>query len=126
MSRHDPCFRIAEGAFWWATRSPAGPATLSLRREGATLVATGYGPGADWVLDQADGAAGLRDDLTGFTEVARAHPTGARLAKTHSGLRLTATGRAFQRLLRAVMEQNVTGKEAYQGYAAAVRHFHRL
>jgi 3-methyladenine DNA glycosylase/8-oxoguanine DNA glycosylase len=126
MGRHDPCFRISGGAFWWATRTPDGPATLSLRREGATLEAIGYGPGAEWVEAQADGVAGLRDDLTGFAELAQAHPTVARLAKVHSGLRLPATGRVFQRLLRAVMEQKVTGKEAYRGYAGAVRHFHRV
>ncbi len=125
MGRHDPCFTITEGAFWWATRTPAGPATLSLRRDGATLTATGYGPGADWVVDRADAVAGLRDDLTGFGELAAAHPVVARLAKVHSGHRLVATGRVFQRLLRAVMEQKVTGKEAYHGYASAVRYFHR-
>src|SRR5262245_24607159 len=72
MSRHDPCYRIAHGAFWSATRTPDGPATLRLRREGRTLLATGYGPGAGWVVEQADGVAGLRDDLTGFAELARA------------------------------------------------------
>jgi 3-methyladenine DNA glycosylase/8-oxoguanine DNA glycosylase len=125
MGRHDPSFRIAEGAFWWATRSPDGPATLALRRDGSELVATGYGPGAAWVEEKADGVAGLRDDLTGFADLAQAHPTVARLAKVHSGLRLPRTGRVFQRLIRAVMEQKVSGKEAYHGYAAAVRYFHR-
>jgi 3-methyladenine DNA glycosylase/8-oxoguanine DNA glycosylase len=125
MGRHDPSFRIAGGAFWWATRTPDGPATLSLRRDGAELEATGYGPGADWVEAQADGVAGLRDDLTGFPEIARAHPTVSRLAMVHSGLRLPRTGRVFQRLVRAVMEQKVTGKEAYHGYAAVVRYFHQ-
>jgi 3-methyladenine DNA glycosylase/8-oxoguanine DNA glycosylase len=47
----------------------------------------------------------------------------ARLAQVHSGYRLPATGRVFQRLLRAVLEQKVTGKEAYRAYAATVRHF---
>ncbi len=125
MSRHDPCFRVAERSFWWATRTPAGPATLSLRRDGAELIATGYGPGADWVLDRADAVAGLRDDLTGFAQVARAHPVVDRLARLHKGHRLAATGRVFPRVLRAVLEQKVTGSEAYQAYAATVRHFHR-
>src|SRR5262249_53831677 len=125
MGRHDPSFRIADGAFWWATPTPDGPATLALRRDGSELVATGYGPGADWVEAQADGVAGLRDDLTGFADLAQAHPTVARLAKVHSGLRLPRTGRVFQRLVRAIMEQKVSGKEAYHGYAAAVRDFHR-
>ncbi len=122
MGRHDPCARVAHGAFWWATRTPAGPATLSLRRDAAELIATGYGPGAQWVVDRADAVAGLRDDLTGFADLASRHPVVARLAKVHSGLRLPATGSVFPRLLRAILEQKVTGKEAYRGYAATVRH----
>jgi 3-methyladenine DNA glycosylase/8-oxoguanine DNA glycosylase len=125
MGRHDPCARLAPGGFWWATRTPGGPATLQLRREGAELVATGHGPGAEWVLDRADAVAGLRDDVSGFAEVAARHPVVARLAHVHAGLRLVATGRVFQRLRRAVFEQKVTGKEADRAYAATVRHFHR-
>jgi 3-methyladenine DNA glycosylase/8-oxoguanine DNA glycosylase len=125
MSRHDPCARVADGGFWWATRTPTGPATLHLRRDGRHLVATGHGPGAEWVIDRADAVAGLRDDVSGFAEVAARHPVVARLARTHAGLRLPASGRVFQRVLRAVLGQKVTGKEAYRGYAATVRHFHR-
>jgi 3-methyladenine DNA glycosylase/8-oxoguanine DNA glycosylase len=124
MSQYDPCFRIASGAFWWATRTPDGPGTLSLRRTGPELEATGYGPGAAWLLDRADAVAGLRDDPSGFAEVARRHPVVAELAHQYSGVRLPATGRLFQRLLRAVFEQKVTGVEAYRAYAATVRHFH--
>jgi 3-methyladenine DNA glycosylase/8-oxoguanine DNA glycosylase len=36
---------------------------------------------------------------------------------------LPTTGRLFPRLLRAIFEQKVTGKEAYRAYAATVRHF---
>jgi 3-methyladenine DNA glycosylase/8-oxoguanine DNA glycosylase len=125
MGRHDPCVRIAQGAFWWATRTPDGLATLSLHRDGTELVATGYGPGADWVLEQADGVAGLRDDLTGFAEVAGRHPLVAELARRNPGVRLVSTGRVFQRLVRAVFEQKVTGKEAYRAYAGTIRHFHQ-
>lgn len=123
FSPYDPCARIAAGSFWWATRTPAGPATLALRPSGGELVAEGYGPGADWVVEQADAVAGLRDDLTGFAELAAAHPVVARLAAQHRGLRMPATGQIFPRLLRAVFEQKVTGKEAYRAYAATVRHF---
>jgi 3-methyladenine DNA glycosylase/8-oxoguanine DNA glycosylase len=123
FSRHDACARFVDGAFCWATRTPEGPATLTLRRVGGELEATAYGPGADWVLDQSDAVAGLRDDLDGFAEVAAAHPVVAELARRHRGRRLPATGRVFPRLLRAVFEQKVTGKEAYRAYSATVRHF---
>lgn len=123
MGAHDPCARFVADTFWWTCRTPDGPATLALRRVGTDLVATGYGPGAGVVLDHADTVAGLRDDPTGFADLAAAHPVVARLARTHHGLRLPATGQLFPRLLRAILEQKVTGKEAFRGYAATVRHF---
>ncbi|NIL59440.1 DNA-3-methyladenine glycosylase 2 family protein [Salinispora arenicola] len=123
FSPYDPCARIAAGTFWWATRTPAGPATLALRPDAGHLVAEGYGPGADWVVWQADAVAGLRDDLTGFADLASAHPVVADLAARHRGLRLPTTGQVFPRVFRAILEQRVTGKEAYRAYAATVRHF---
>jgi 3-methyladenine DNA glycosylase/8-oxoguanine DNA glycosylase len=122
MGVHDPCARFVGATFWWATRTPVGPGTLGLRRVGADLVAEGYGPGAEWVVEHADAVAGLRDDVTGFAELAARHPVVARLARVHRGLRLPATGRLFPRLLRAILEQKVSGREAYRAYAATVRH----
>jgi len=121
LGRHDPCARFIDGAYWLATPTPGGPASLRLHREGATLVATGYGPGAEWVVDHADAIAGLRDRLDGFDALAAAHPVVADLARTYRGVRLPATGQVFPRVLRAVCEQKVTGKEAYRAYAAIVR-----
>lgn len=124
LSRHDRCARWAGGVYWLAARTPEGAATLSLRQIGAAeLVANGYGPGAGWLLGRADAIAGLRDELADFAALAALHPLVARLAREHSGLRRTATGLLFHRLLRAVCEQKVTGKEAYGSYAAIVRHF---
>lgn len=125
MGRHDPCLRIVDGVFWWVARTPDGLGTLRLRREGSGLLATGYGPGAAWVLEQADAVAGLRDDVSGFASVAARHPLVAELARRYRGLRLPATGRVHQRLLRTILEQKVTGTEAYRAYAATVRYCHR-
>ncbi|MFI7574768.1 DNA-3-methyladenine glycosylase family protein [Micromonospora sp. NPDC049497] len=123
FSPYDPCARVAAGTFWWATRTPDGPATLALRPSAGDLLAEGYGPGADWVVERADAVAGLRDDLTGFADLAAAHPLVAELAARYVGMRMPTTGQVFPRLLRAVFEQKVTGKEAYRAYAATVRHF---
>jgi len=123
MGRHDPCARFVGATFWWATHTPEGPATLSLTRRDQDLVATGYGDGARWVLDRADAVAGLRDDLTGFVDLAAAHPVVRELARVHRGRRIPATGVVFPRLMRAIFEQKVTGKEAYKAYAATVRKF---
>ncbi|BCB82542.1 3-methyladenine DNA glycosylase [Phytohabitans flavus] len=126
MGRHDPCARFVGGTFWYASRTPDGPGSLSLERDGASIVATGHGPGAGWLVDRAPAIAGLDDDLTGFAELAAAHPLVAELARVHRGVRLPTTGQLFPRLLRAILEQKVTGKEAYQAYAATVRRFGEL
>ncbi|MFF0153913.1 DNA-3-methyladenine glycosylase family protein [Micromonospora sp. NPDC005203] len=120
---YDPCARFVDGTFWWATRTPDGPATLALRSSAGELLAEGYGPGGAHVVARADAIAGLHDDLTGFVELAGAHPLVARLAREHRGLRMPRTGQVFARLLRVVLEQKVTVKEAYRAYAATVRHF---
>lgn len=134
------------GEAWWATRTPDGPATLRLRLEPACppapgggqagdcppapgggrfparlLVATGYGPGAGWLVERADAIAGLRDELGDFPTLAARHPVVRRLARDHCGLRLPATGRLFHHLVPAVLGQKVTRAEATRGYLGIVR-----
>jgi 3-methyladenine DNA glycosylase/8-oxoguanine DNA glycosylase len=51
----------------WATRTPDGIGTLRLeRRSEDRIEAEAWGPGADWLLDQAPRLLGSDDDLTGF------------------------------------------------------------
>jgi 3-methyladenine DNA glycosylase/8-oxoguanine DNA glycosylase len=121
--RHDPCAHLEGGDFWLAARTPDGPGSLRLTCAGGRLVATGYGPGRYWLVDRADAIAGLRDDVAEFATLAARHPLIARLARTFAGVRMPATGLLFHRLLRAVLEQKVTGKEAHRAYRMAVRHF---
>jgi len=119
----DPAVRISPSELWWACRTPTGPATLHLRRRGDTIEATGYGPGGDWVTEQADGVAGLRDDVTGFGALAERHPVVRRAWHDRPGLRLTRTGRLFIQLLPTVLAQKVTGLEAFRSYVRTLRHF---
>ena len=120
---HDRTLHCTASEAWWVTRTPDGPGRLQVARDGAALLATGYGPGAAWLLDSADAITGLRDDLTGFAEVAARHERVRQLARVHSGLRIPASGRVFHHLVAAVLGQKVTGKEAYHSYAAVLRHF---
>ncbi|MET7426992.1 DNA-3-methyladenine glycosylase 2 family protein [Dactylosporangium sp. NPDC005555] len=119
----DPTLSVGAREGWFATRTPDGAGTLQLTLSGSTLVATAYGPGAGWLLDRADAVAGLRDDVTGFLDLARQHRLVHRLAREHSGLRIGATGRVFHHLVPAVLGQKVTGKEARDGYVRLLRHF---
>ncbi|MFI5931031.1 DNA-3-methyladenine glycosylase family protein [Actinoplanes sp. NPDC051494] len=121
--RHDPCGRLDGNHFRLTARTPDGPGSLQLDRAGAELTATTHGPGAGWLAERADAIAGLRDDLGDFPGLAAAHPLVARLAKTFAGVRYPATGLLFPRLIRAVLEQKVTGIEAHRAYRALVKHF---
>ncbi|MGK5678462.1 DNA-3-methyladenine glycosylase family protein [Actinoplanes sp. URMC 104] len=116
VPQHDPCGRFTGDELWLAVRTPEGPATLHLHRDRTGMTATGHGPGAAWIVDRADAVAGLRDDLSSFAELAAAHPLVARLAKTFAGVRMPSTGLVFRSVLRAVLEQKVTGKEAHRAY----------
>ncbi len=116
VPRHDPCGVFTGDDFWLAARTPDGPATLHLARRGRELVATGYGAGEQWIVDRADAIAGLRDDLTGFADLVAGHALIKRLARTFEGIRMPSTGLVFRSVLRAVLEQKVTGKEAHRAY----------
>lgn len=123
MNRHDPCARIGGAQAWWAARTPDGPAALHLARTGATLTATGYGAGSGWVLDRADAVAGLRDDVSAFASLASGDTVVRDAWRTHSGLRLTATGRVFAHLVPTILTQKVTGLEASRAYLGIARRF---
>ncbi|MBB5872472.1 3-methyladenine DNA glycosylase/8-oxoguanine DNA glycosylase [Allocatelliglobosispora scoriae] len=117
LGRFDPCARFEGGSFWFAAHTPDGPGHVRIWREADVL----HAAGTPWLVERGDAIAGLRDDLTGFTELAAAHPLVARLAREHGGLRLPATGLVFPRLLRAICEQKITGQEAFRSYAGIVR-----
>ncbi|WP_148308172.1 DNA-3-methyladenine glycosylase family protein [Actinoplanes friuliensis] len=121
--RYDPCGTLTDTDFWLSARTPEGPGSLHLARAGAELTATGHGPGADWLVDRADAFAGLRDDVSDFPALAAAHPLVARLARTFPGVRYPASGQVFHRLIRAILEQKVTGIEAHRAYRSMMKHF---
>ena len=52
---------------WWSTRTPDGLGTLHLSRVADTqMECESWGPGAEWLLDQAPRLLGSEDDLEGF------------------------------------------------------------
>jgi 3-methyladenine DNA glycosylase/8-oxoguanine DNA glycosylase len=123
QKRSDPCARLTATDLWWAARTPDGPATLHLSWQQNAIAATGYGEGREWVEAQADAIAGLRDDVAGFTELARRHPVVEAAWHDRPGLRMTRTGRIFPHLLPTILAQKVTGLEAIRAYTKIVRKF---
>lgn len=118
----DPTFREADGGTWRATRTPLGPATLWVGRlePDGTVPARAWGPGASWVLDSLPALLGADDDLEGFD--AR-HPLVVEGQRRHPHWRLSRTGLVMESLVPSVIEQKVTGQEAFAGFRRLVRRF---
>jgi 3-methyladenine DNA glycosylase/8-oxoguanine DNA glycosylase len=102
-----------------ATRTPDGPATLHLTISGATLTTEAWGTGADRALATVPAFVGLDDDRSGF-EPAR-HRLIAELDRRHPGLHVGRTGAVLEALIPAILEQKVTGREAWHGIRGITR-----
>jgi 3-methyladenine DNA glycosylase/8-oxoguanine DNA glycosylase len=114
--RGDPTMRLdgERGVCWRVSTTEAGPATLTVRRDAdGTVVGQAWGPGRQLVLDGLPALLGAADDDTGF--VAH-HPLVAEVRRRRPGLRLGATGRVWDVLVPAVLEQKVTGVEARRSW----------
>jgi endonuclease III len=110
----DPAYATdAAGAVWRTSLTPDGPATLCLRSRRTAITARTWGPGAGWLLDRVPGWLGFHDDRSGF---AAHHPVVGELALRYEGLRVGRTGRVFEALVPAVLEQKVVGREAHRAW----------
>ena len=110
----DPAYRTDEaGAVWRTSLTPDGPGTLRVRSRRAVVTGEAWGPGAGWLLDSLPAQLGCHDDRAGFT--AR-HPVIGELALRYEGLRIGRSGRVFEALVPAVLEQKVVGREAHRAW----------
>ena len=110
----DPAYGTdAAGAVWRTSLTPDGPGTLRVRSRGPVVTGQAWGPGAGWLLDSLPAQLGFHDDRAGFT--AR-HPVIGELALRYEGLRVGRSGRVFEALVPAVLEQKVVGREAHRAW----------
>jgi 3-methyladenine DNA glycosylase/8-oxoguanine DNA glycosylase len=121
-SAHDPTTRLATDGFWRATHTPQGPATLRLATDPAgpvtEVVAEAWGPGAEVALARVPGMVGAGDEPEAF--VAH-HPAVAEVVRRSPGRRLPATGTLVEILVPTILEQKVTGLEAWEAFRALCR-----
>jgi 3-methyladenine DNA glycosylase/8-oxoguanine DNA glycosylase len=103
-----------------AANSPAGPVTTALWVGDGTVHATAWGPGAQAALHGLPALLGADDDDTGFTAH---HDIVADARRRMPGLRLGGTGRVWDLLLAAILEQKVTGYEARRSWRELSRRF---
>jgi len=109
---------------WRTSLTPDGPGTVritSCRAPGGTLV-TGqaWGPGAEWLLDKLPAQVGSQDDKSGF---AAQDLVVRELASRYEGLRVGRTGRVFEALVPAILEQKVVGHEAHRAWRILLREY---
>ena len=119
----DPTSHRDTGGWWFAWRTPDGPVTLRLEATASVVsevTATAWGSGAMWMLERVPDLLGERDDPTGFEAH---HPQVADAWRAFGGWRVPRSGLVVQALVPSVIEQKVTGQEAFSGYRRLVRRF---
>jgi 3-methyladenine DNA glycosylase/8-oxoguanine DNA glycosylase len=120
----DPTYVVESGpggvSHWRAFRTPDGSARLQVTARPAhgEVEARAWGPGAGWALEALPAMLGALDDPSGF---APRHPVLVEAHRRHAHLRIGRTGLVFEALLPAVLEQKVTGQEAFAGFRRLVR-----
>jgi len=115
----DPTLRYAEDGVWRTTTTPDGPATVRLSGGSSAVRVQAWGPGAGWAGPAALRWLGVEDEPDDFD--ATAHPLVARLHRAAPWLRLGSTGRVWDALVPAVLEQKVTGIEAHRTWRELLR-----
>ena len=115
----DPTMRVAAGAAIRASVTPDGPGAIEIRTTGSGFDAWAWGPGADHLLDGLPALLGLDDDDRGFDP--GHHPLVAALARRRGRVVLGRTGSVWEALLPAMLEQKITGTEAWRNFRRLVR-----
>ena len=105
----DLTLRLRPAEAWRATRTPVGPGVERIAHLGSRVEVAAWGPGAEWLLDQAPALLGLDDQPEAFRP---RHPLLATLARRFRGLRLGRTSAVLEALVPSVFEQKVPGMEA--------------
>jgi 3-methyladenine DNA glycosylase/8-oxoguanine DNA glycosylase len=116
----DPTMVRDGPVIWRASRTPRGIATLALRQDASGAVrAAAWGAGAEWALAQVPDLCGASDDPDAFDP--RDHPVLRDAQHRSVGLRLGRTDLVFDALAGAIIEQKVTGMQAFAAWRRLVR-----
>jgi len=118
--RHDPTHREeADGSLWRTALTSTGPATYRIRQHRLDdLDVDAWGPGAGELVENMSAELGAHDHPEEFRP---AHPVLERAWSRLPGLRVPHTGRLFEALVPAVLEQRVVGLDAQAAWARLLR-----
>ncbi|MEL4358828.1 MULTISPECIES: DNA-3-methyladenine glycosylase family protein [unclassified Luteococcus] len=110
------------GDVWWrASQTPSGPVLVQLADRDRDVLARAWGDGAQWALEQLPRLLGCHDRADFRPE----HPVLRELVRRHPQLRVGATDLVCESLLPAVVEQKVTGAEAFRAIHRLTRRHSR-
>jgi 3-methyladenine DNA glycosylase/8-oxoguanine DNA glycosylase len=115
--RGDPTLTIGSQGVWRATRTPEGPAVQHIVANAGRFDMRAWGQGAEWLAEHLPALLGSNDDHSFF------EPTGfvGELHRRFPALRTPKTQAVWEALLPAILEQKVTGTEAWDSF----RRLHR-
>jgi 3-methyladenine DNA glycosylase/8-oxoguanine DNA glycosylase len=119
----DPAFRRdLDGTIWRAAQTPAGPVTLRVaaRPDLGEIELAAWGTGSEWMLQQAPTMLGAADDVSDFEP---SSPMVLAAWRTNPHWRVPQTGLVLEALVAAVIEQKVTGREAWFGWRRLLLRF---
>jgi endonuclease III len=108
----DPALRSTQDGIWRTTTTPTGPAAVRISATGPEVRVSAWGPGAEPAGTAVPAWLGAEDRCEGF--VPGDHPVVADLHRRARWLRLGRTGRTWDSLVPAVLEQKVTVTEAHR------------
>ncbi len=105
-----------------AVQTPDGAGTLHLvcRPAGSAVEARAWGAGAEWLLESVPELLGASDDTSGFQPH---HAPVADAWRRFAHWRVPRSRLVLDALVPAIIEQKVTGREAFAGYRWLVRRF---
>ena len=118
----DPTHRRIGQRWFRATRTPEGPALLMLDPLADGAMGTAWGEGADWALDQLPALLGLTDEVEGFAPLPE-HPALVAAWHRFPHTRVGRSDLVFEAMAPAIIEQVVTGTEAYRAWRLLVTEF---
>ena len=112
----DPTYKVDfQGRHWRGIRTPEGVATLMVetRPRAGRVYAAAWGEGAEWVLESVPALLGADDDPSGFEPT---HQVLKDVWRHHRHWRIGRTGLVLEALVPSIIEQKVTGQEAFAGF----------
>lgn len=117
----DPCYQVVDGAIWKTSLMASGSVTARITTSASNVVdCEAWGDGADEFCTRLPAMLGVHDDATGFAPV---EPTIAEAHRRAPHLRIGRTDRVLEAVIPAVLEQRVSGKDAFRAWRLLVTKF---